>query len=160
VEVCEVVEVGAVRVVGENRDRFHTLVQPYRSITPGATKLHGYSDADVRGARSFAEVWPAFRAFVATTSSSRTTASISTSRCCAGWRRTDGVDSLVFYDTLPLVRSLSRDSAKLEDLALRFGIDAGRRTTRWTTRSRWPSLSRARAPAGHSGAQGGVSQPA
>jgi superfamily I DNA/RNA helicase len=36
------------------------------------------------------------------------------------------VDSLVFYDTLPLVRSLSRDSAKLEDLALRFGIDAGR----------------------------------
>src|SRR5207248_11091394 len=38
----------------------------------------------------------------------------------------DGVDSLVFYDTLPLVRSLSRDSAKLEDLALRFGIDAGR----------------------------------
>jgi len=32
----------------------------------------------------------------------------------------------VFYDTLPLVRSLSRDSAKLEDLALRFGIDAGR----------------------------------
>src|SRR5205823_10063087 len=38
----------------------------------------------------------------------------------------DGVDSLVFYDTLPLVRSLSRDSAKLEDLALRFGIDRGR----------------------------------
>jgi len=38
----------------------------------------------------------------------------------------DGVDSLVFYDTLPLARSLSRDSAKLEDLALRFGIDAGR----------------------------------
>src|SRR5207302_8597573 len=38
----------------------------------------------------------------------------------------DGVDTLVFYDTLPLVRSLSRDSAKLEDLALRFGIDAGR----------------------------------
>jgi len=36
------------------------------------------------------------------------------------------VDGLVFYDTLPLARSLSRDSAKLEDLALRFGIDAGR----------------------------------
>src|SRR5207237_1379819 len=38
----------------------------------------------------------------------------------------DGVDDLLFYDTLPLARSLSRDSAKLEDLALRFGIDAGR----------------------------------
>src|SRR5437773_762598 len=53
VEVCEVVEVGAVRVVGgEIVDRFHTLVQPYRPITPGATKVHGYTDADVRGARS------------------------------------------------------------------------------------------------------------
>src|SRR5207248_2846887 len=30
------------------------------------------------------------------------------------------------FHTLPLARSLSRDSAKLEDLALRFGIDAGR----------------------------------
>src|SRR6185437_7390077 len=65
VDVCEVVEVGAVRVVGgEIVDRFHTLVKPYRPITPGATKLHGYSDADVRGARSFAEVWPEFRAFI------------------------------------------------------------------------------------------------
>src|SRR6267154_56525 len=73
VDVCEVVEVGAVRVVGgEIVDRFHTLV--LRRLAAGR----------------------------------------------------DGVDSLVFYDTLPLVRSLSRDSAKLEDLALRFGIDAGR----------------------------------
>src|SRR5213592_3422247 len=42
VEVCEVVEVGAVRVVGgEIVDRFHSLVRPYRPITPGATKVHG-----------------------------------------------------------------------------------------------------------------------
>src|SRR5437867_7256624 len=41
VEVCEVVEIGAVRVVGGDIvDRFHTLVQPYRPITPGATKVH------------------------------------------------------------------------------------------------------------------------
>src|SRR5213595_324248 len=34
VEVCEVVEIGAVRVVGVDIvDRFHTLVQPYRPIT-------------------------------------------------------------------------------------------------------------------------------
>src|SRR5437870_4860326 len=65
VEVCEVVEVGAARVVrGEIVDRFHAPVQPYRPITPGATKVHGYSDADVRGARSFAELWPEFRAFI------------------------------------------------------------------------------------------------
>jgi len=37
-----------------------------------------------------------------------------------------GVDTLVFYDTLPLVRSLSQDSGKLEDVARRCGIDCGR----------------------------------
>src|SRR3989449_11579668 len=43
VEVCEVIEIGAVRVVGgEIVDRFHSLVRPYRPITPGATKVHGY----------------------------------------------------------------------------------------------------------------------
>src|SRR2546426_1478224 len=52
VEVCEVVEVGAVRVVGgEIVDRFHSLVRPYRPMTPGATKVHGYTDGDVRNAQ-------------------------------------------------------------------------------------------------------------
>src|SRR5437870_885632 len=65
VEVCEVVEVGAVRVVGGRVvDRFHSLVRPYRPMTPGATKVHGYTDGDVRNARPFAEVWPEFRAFI------------------------------------------------------------------------------------------------
>src|SRR5213080_905507 len=65
VEVCEVVEVGAVRVVGgEITDRFYTLVRPYRPITPGATAIHGYTDGDVRNARAFAEVWPELRAFI------------------------------------------------------------------------------------------------
>src|SRR6266496_4020107 len=128
VEVCEVVEVGAVRVVGgEIVDRFHTLVQPYRPITPGATKVHGYTDADVRGARSFGEVWPEFRAFIGDDvliAHNGQHFDIPVLRRLAAGR--DGVDSLAFYDTLPLARSLSRDSAKLEDLALRFGIDAGR----------------------------------
>ncbi|PYO59867.1 MAG: hypothetical protein DMD70_10550, partial [Gemmatimonadetes bacterium] len=127
-EVCEVVEVGAVRVVdGEIVDRFHTLVRPYRPITPGATKVHGYTDAEVRGAPSFGEVWPEFRAFIGDDvliAHNGQHFDIPVLRRLAAGR--DGVDSLVFYDTLPLVRSLSRDSAKLEDLALRFGIDAGR----------------------------------
>jgi DNA polymerase III epsilon subunit family exonuclease len=128
VEVCGVVEVGAVRVVkGEIVDRFHTLVQPYRPITPGATRVHGYSDADVRGARSFTEVWPDFRAFIGDDiliAHNGQHFDIPVLRRLAAGQ--DGVEALVFYDTLPLVRSLSRDSAKLEDLALRFGIDAGR----------------------------------
>src|SRR5216117_2543572 len=128
VEVCEVVEIGAVRVVGgEIVDRFHSLVRPYRPITPGATKVHGYTDGDVRKARPFAEVWPEFRAFIGDDvliAHNGQHFDIPVLRRLAAGR--EGVDTLVFYDTLPLVRSLSRDSAKLEDLALRFGIDAGR----------------------------------
>src|SRR6266853_1361247 len=128
VDVCEVVEIGAVRVVGgEIVDRFHTLVRPYRPITPGATKVHGYTEGDVRNARPFAEVWPEFRAFIGDDvliAHNGQHFDIPVLRRLAA--RREGVDTLVFYDTLPLVRSLSRDSAKLEDLALRFGIDAGR----------------------------------
>jgi len=127
-EVCEVVEVGAARVVkGEIVARFHSLVQPYRPITAGATAIHGYTDRDVRDARSFAEVWPEFRAFIGDDiliAHNGQQFDIPVLRRLAAGR--DGLDGLVFYDTLPLVRSLSRDSAKLEDLALRFGIDRGR----------------------------------
>src|SRR5881397_4047495 len=128
VATCGVVEIGAARVVrGEIVDRFHSLVQPYRPITPGASAIHGYSDGDIRDARSFGEVWPEFRAFIGDDiliAHNGQHFDIPVLRRLAAGR--DGVDSLVFYDTLPLVRSLSRDSAKLEDLALRFGIDAGR----------------------------------
>src|SRR6266480_2037206 len=65
VATCGVVEIGAARVVrGEIVDRFHTLVQPYQPISPRASAIHGYTDSDVRDARSFAQVWPEFRAFV------------------------------------------------------------------------------------------------
>ena len=37
-----------------------------------------------------------------------------------------GVEDLVFFDTLPLARSLFRESARLDDLAARFGIATGR----------------------------------
>src|SRR6266513_2680778 len=128
VEVCEVVEVGAVRVVGgEIVDRFRTLVKPYRPITPGATEVHGYGDDAVREAPSFAEVWPAFRAFIGDDvliAHNGQHFDIPVLRRLA--REREGVQSLVFYDTLPLARSLSRDRVRLEDLALRFHIDAGR----------------------------------
>ena len=65
VATCEVVEIGAARVV--NREivaRYHTLVKPAKPITPRATHVHGYTDADVRDAPSFRAVWPEFRAFV------------------------------------------------------------------------------------------------
>src|SRR5436190_543350 len=128
VATCGVVEIGAARVVrGEIVDRLHTLVQPYQPISPRASAIHGYTDSDVRDARSFAQVWPEFRAFVGDDvliAHNGQQFDIPVLRRLAAGQA--GVDGLVFYDTLPLARSLSRDSAKLEDLALRFGIDAGR----------------------------------
>src|SRR6266700_3851042 len=128
VATCGVVEIGAARVVrGEIVDRFHTLVQPYQPISPRASAIHGYTDSDVRDARSFAQVWPEFRAFVGDDvliAHNGQQFDIPVLRRLAAGQA--GVDGLVVYDTLPLARSLSRDSAKLEDLALRFGIDAGR----------------------------------
>lgn len=125
---CDIVEIGAARVVdSELVNRFHTLVRPSRPISSAATKVHGYADADVRDAQSFADVWPAFRAFVGddvlVAHNGQQFDVPVIRRLAAGM---NGVASLVFYDTLPLARSLSRDSARLADLAARFGIDSGR----------------------------------
>jgi DNA polymerase III epsilon subunit family exonuclease len=121
---CGVVEIGAARVVaGQIVERFHTLVNPFKPISAGATKLHGYTDADVAAAPPFVEVLPQFLAFVG---SDILVAHNGQKFDIPVLRRLADVDHLVFYDTLPLVRSLSQDSAKLEDLALRFGIDTGR----------------------------------
>ncbi len=128
VATCGVVEIGAARVVrGEIVDRFHTLVNPFRPIAPGASKVHGYTDADVQSAPPFSDVWPEFRAFVGDDiliAHNGQHFDVPVLRRLAAGR--DGVESLVFYDTLPLVRSLSRDSARQEDIAARFGIDVGR----------------------------------
>jgi len=125
---CGVVEIGAARVVdGEIVDRFHAMVNPYRPIAPGASKVHGYTDADVQSAPPFAAVWPQFRAFVSDDiliAHNGQRFDVPVLRRLAAGR--EGVESLVFYDTYPLVRSLSQDSPRQEDIAARFGIDVGR----------------------------------
>jgi len=126
---CGVVEIGAARVVnGEIVDRFHTMVNPYQPISAEATrKAHGYTDADVKDAPSFAEVWPRFRAFISDDiliAHNGQRFDVPVLRRLAAGR--EGVESLVFYDTYPLVRSLSQDSPRQEDIAARFGIDVGR----------------------------------
>jgi len=128
VTTCDVVEIGAARAEqGKVTDRFHTLVRPTRPILPGATRVHGHTDAVVRDALSFADVWPRLRAFIGNdvlvAHNGQHFDVPVLRRLAAGM---EGLDGLVFFDTLPLARSLSRDSAKLADLAARFGIDPGR----------------------------------
>jgi DNA polymerase III epsilon subunit family exonuclease len=128
VATCGVVEIGAARVVnGEIVERFHSLVNPFRPISARATEVHGYTDADVKDAPPFHEVFTQFHAFVGKdilVAHNGQKFDIPVLRRLATGR--DGVDTLVFYDTLPLVRSLSQDSGKLEDVARRCGVDCGR----------------------------------
>jgi DNA polymerase III epsilon subunit family exonuclease len=125
---CGVVEIGAARVVnGEIVDRFHSLVNPFRPISVKATAVHGYTDADVAAAPPFHEVFTQFHAFVGSDvliAHNGMQFDVPVLRRLAAGR--DGVESLTFYDTYPLVRSLSQDSPKQVDIAHRFGIDVGR----------------------------------
>src|SRR6266550_4695668 len=128
VATCGVVEIGAARVVnGEIVDRFHAMVNPFRPISARATQIHGYTDADVAPAPPFAVVFPQFRDFVGSDvliAHNGQHFDIPVLQRLAAGR--PGVDTLAFYDTLLLARSLSRVGASQVDLAHRFGIDAGR----------------------------------
>jgi DNA polymerase III epsilon subunit family exonuclease len=125
---CEIVEIAAVRVRGRVVvEKLERLVRPGRPVHPAATKVHGYRDEDLCDQPTFEEIWPEFRAFVGDDilvahNGQRFDMPV-LRRLAAGL---PGVDDLVFYDTLPLARSLIDESAKLEDLAHRFGIAAGR----------------------------------
>src|SRR5438309_136726 len=128
VETCGVVEIGGARVVNrEIVERFHAMVNPYKPISPRATQVHGYTDADVASAPSFSEVFPRFRAFVGDdvlVAHNGQHFDIPVLKRLAVGR--DASETLTFYDTLLLARSLSREGASQEDLAHRFGIDGGR----------------------------------
>jgi len=125
---CEIVELGAVRVRGGLVvERFHTLVRPEGAISPGATKVHGYADADVRAAPPFADVWPRFHAFVGDdllVAHNGYEFDVPVLRRAA--QGMPGIERLVFFDTLPLARSLAPGGAALADLATRFGVPRGR----------------------------------
>ncbi len=125
---CEIVEIAAVRVRGRVVvERFEQRVRPNRPISPAASRVHGYYDRDLCNEPRFDRIWPEFRAFVGddilVAHNGQHFDMPVLRRLAAGL---PGVDDLVFYDTLPLARSLLDESAKLEDLAHRFGVDGGR----------------------------------
>jgi DNA polymerase-3 subunit epsilon len=130
---CEIVEIAAVRVRGNVVvDGFHRLVACNRSISAAATEVHGYRDHDLAGAPSLAEVWNAFREFVGSdilvAHNGQEFDVPVLRRVCNGF---EGLDELVFYDTLPLARSVVDGSVKLEALAQRFNVEVGRAHHAW-----------------------------
>ena len=119
---AELVEIAAVRVRGGLIvEKFHSLVRPRGRITVGARRTHRISDDDVAGAPSFEEMWPSFRAFCG---DDVLVAHNGYDFDFPILRRLAGVE-LCTYDTLPLARYLHTGSAKLTDLARRFGVDPG-----------------------------------
>jgi DNA polymerase III epsilon subunit family exonuclease len=125
---CEIVEIAAVRVRGGVIvEQFQRLVRPDRPVSAKASAIHGYKDSDLCEEPRFPEIWPEFRAFVGddllVAHNGRQFDMPVLQRLAAGL---PGVAELVFFDTLPLARSLMDESAKLEDLADRFGITRGR----------------------------------
>jgi superfamily I DNA/RNA helicase/DNA polymerase III epsilon subunit-like protein len=125
---CEVLELAAVRVRGRVPvAQFHRLDRTVRPVSPAARKIHGYHDADLADQPTFREVWPEFLEFVGAdllVAHNGQQFDVPVIRRLAA--DLPGVESLVFFDTLPLARSLLDESARLEDLAHRFGVDAGR----------------------------------
>jgi DNA polymerase III epsilon subunit-like protein len=121
--IAEIVDLAAVRVVdGTIVDRFSTMVRPEHGIPSAVAKIHRYSDADVADAPSFAQVWPAFKEFAGADLMVAHNAmgfDVPILRRMAGTEETAG---LLFFDTLPLARSLFQESAKLTDLAARFKV--------------------------------------
>jgi DNA polymerase III epsilon subunit family exonuclease len=127
IERCEVIELAAVKVRdGRAVDTFRSLLRCSRPISPGATAVHGYTDAELVGQPSLREIWPRFRAFVGEDvlvahNGHRFDIPL-LERLTADWQGTRG---LTFFDTLPLARKLfAGSSLRLEGLAIRFGVES------------------------------------
>jgi superfamily I DNA/RNA helicase/DNA polymerase III epsilon subunit-like protein len=122
VATAEIVEIAAVRVrAGVICEQISSLIRPRCTITPGAARAHGITDADVVTAPHLEEVWPRFAEFCG--------ADVLVAHNGYQFdfpllRRLTGAEPCT-YDTLPLARELHSGSAKLIDLAARFGVEPG-----------------------------------
>lgn len=64
---ARVIEIGCIRLSGGRVDasaKFHMLVDPGEPIPPASTEIHGIGAEQLKGAASFAAVWPALEKFI------------------------------------------------------------------------------------------------
>lgn len=59
----EIIEIAAIKVIGNQIEAYETLVKPERPIPPFTTEIHGITDEMVADARSIGEVLPEFLEF-------------------------------------------------------------------------------------------------
>ncbi|MGI8619402.1 MAG: UvrD-helicase domain-containing protein [Gemmatimonadaceae bacterium] len=126
VDSAEIVEIAAVRVRdGKVVEELHSMVKPRVPITAGARRAHGITDDQLVNEGHFEDLWPKFSEFCGT--------DVLVAHNGYGFdfpvlRRMTaalGGPQLCTYDTLPLARELHQGSAKLIDVAGRYGIDPG-----------------------------------
>jgi superfamily I DNA/RNA helicase/DNA polymerase III epsilon subunit-like protein len=126
-DTCEVIEFAAVQVEsGRIIHEFHSLVRPERPVSPAATAIHHYTDADLVNAPDFATVWGRFRAFAGNAlliAHNGHGFDFPVLRRLADHHPAGNQFSA--YDSLVLARDLHPGSRKLGDLARAFGIDPG-----------------------------------
>ena len=126
IATAEIVEIAAVQVRdGKITGEFHSMVRPRVAIAEGARRTHGISDSEVADAPFFEEMWPRFREFCGD----------DVVVAHNGYhfdfpilrRMSENLPgaALTTYDTLLLARELHAGSAKLDDLARVYGVDAG-----------------------------------
>lgn len=128
-----IVEVGAIRfdASGRDRDRFQSLVNPNRAVSPRAREIHGIPDAELALAPPSEVILPRFLAWLDEAPGSTLiahNASFDAAFLGAELGRIGlARPSLAIVDTLPLSRALLPDSPnhRLETLAGRFGLDLG-----------------------------------
>jgi len=119
---ANIVEIAAVRVRdGIPCDEISFLVKPNGPISPAASKVHHITDRDVAHAPSFDEVWPSVVQFCGTDILVAHNGYQFDFPVLSRVARTD----FCTFDTLPLARELHSGSARLGDLAARFGVEAG-----------------------------------
>ena len=119
---AEIVEIAAVRVRdGLVRDELCSLVRPRGPIAPGAQRTHHITERDVAHAPWFEEIWPRVAEFCG---DDILVAHNGYQFDFPVLQRLTGA-TFSTLDTLPLARELHTGSARLGDLAARFGIDAG-----------------------------------
>ncbi|MEW6730445.1 MAG: UvrD-helicase domain-containing protein [Acidobacteriota bacterium] len=131
VETTDIIEVAAVRVRnGIPGEHFHTLVKPTRPISVEATKVHGFTEADLADAPLFNEIVDRLLEFLGQDVLLAHNGYNFDFPCINRKLREVGRRKLEnrTFDTLPMASRLYPDrGASLDALASAFNIDTGQR---------------------------------
>jgi DNA polymerase-3 subunit epsilon len=126
-----VIELAAVELDGVRiGKRWHSFFDPGRSIDPGATAVHGISDADLKGQPKFADMADSFIAFIEGATLIAHNAPFDRRFIISEmWKCGRGGWDAEWIDTLPIARQkIPRKKHTLDDLCRHFGIRKSKRT--------------------------------